>query len=134
VFDLGFTKIAALDRHSDGTEFKIQDTDPAPYAAGAGGLSPSGIPTYRPIDIMSNKAKPSVKKAIKQTALNIALFGKSANVDPGDVAQAYIGTSGQGADTLVSQLKYETSTDNISQNLGYNQEKTKRRLLSRRKK
>jgi len=119
-FVRGLHKTAAFTNHSDGSEFKVMDTEPAPYSAGAGGMAPAGIPSYRPVDILSNKPKPSTRKALKEKAVMIAMIGKlGSQGDPRD-SSAYIGTAGQGAETLASQLKYETTTDNITQNMGYN--------------
>jgi len=108
VFSLGFHKISAFDRHNDGSEFKVSDTEPAPYSAGTGSMAPSGIPTFKPNDVNSNKLKPSTKKAMKQQAVDIAMLGKLGVADPGD--RPATGSQGQGAETLVSQLKYETSS------------------------
>ena len=109
MFTLGLCKRAALDRHNDGTEFKISDTDPAPYAAGAGGVAPSGIPMYQPSE---DKSKPlSGKAGEKKQALLIATMGKAASVDPRELNLAGdTGDRAQTTDTTVSQLKYETST------------------------
>jgi hypothetical protein len=119
-FVSGLHKTSAFTNHSDGSEFKVTDTEPAPYSAGPGGMAPAGIPSYRPVDILSNKPKPSTRQAMKERAIGIAMIGKlGSQGDPRD-SSAYIGTAGQGAETLVSQLKYETTTDNITESMGYN--------------
>jgi hypothetical protein len=121
-FVRGLMKSAAFDRHSDGSEFKIQDTEPAPYVAGVGGMSPSGFAANKPLESAVKKTpwKPeqSKKKAEIQRALDIAMLGKMAGLNAGECDG--VGTSSQGAETLSSQLKYETTTDNITENMGYN--------------
>ena len=68
---------------------------------------------------------------MKQQALGIAMLGKMGSQgDPRDPT-AYVGTQGQGSDTLVSQLKYETGYNNITENLGYNKVKTGNRVSRR---
>jgi hypothetical protein len=134
MFALGFQKIAMYARHNDGTEFKIQDTEPSPYVAGVGGMSPSGIPSYKPTET-TGMGKPkygpqlSPKAAEKQRALDIAMLSKMASLgDPRD-STAYVGTQGQGADTLCSQFKYESGFNNITEGMGYNKTKAPSRLM-----
>ena len=124
MFTLGFIKVAVFDVHNDGTEFKIQDNEPAPYVAGAGAMSPSGIASYKPTDTSVNnrpKTGPqlSPSQAEKKRALDIATIGKIASTDPRD-SGAYVGNASQGASTLASQLKYKTGYNNITEGVGYN--------------
>lgn len=163
-FVRGFKKIADssqafTSRNDGGGEFKITDTEPAPYVAGAGGMAPSGIPSYKPNETGKVPWAPgrSKNQAEKQRALDIAMLSKmsdekptkkwipfreyhklraelpenkealkkmrsmhkvSSSGDPRD-STAYVGTSGQGSDTLVSQLKYESTSDNITESTGF---------------
>lgn len=135
MFHLGFLKTASLTSHNDGTEFKVQDTDPAPYAPGAGGMAPSGIPSYQPTGggalVSKDKSQLGTKAAEKKRALDIAMLSKLAD------GLDYVGTQGEGAETLASQLKYETGYNNITENMGYNkikQDKPISPLLRRVKK
>jgi len=123
-FVISFLKTAALSNHSDGSEFKITDTEPAPYVPGAGGMAPSGIPSYRPTDDKSQAEQPkSGRAAEKKRALDLAMLGKMA--DARDANDWMGGAPSQGADTLVSQLKYETGFNNITEDMGYNKTKQK---------
>jgi hypothetical protein len=128
-FISGFRKIAAYGASTlsgdSGQGFKVVDTEPTPYVAGVGGMSPSGIPSYKPTETGKVPWQPlrSAKAAEKQRALDIAMLSKmSSQGDPRDPT-AYVGSAGQGADTLVSQLKYESGYNNITEGMGYNKVK-----------
>jgi len=130
-FVTGFKKTAAYGASTlsgdTGQGFKVVDTEPMPFVAGAGGMSPSGIPSYKPTETSKVPWSPykSRKAAEKARALEIAMLSKMASQgDPRDPT-AYVGNQGQGADTLVSQLKYETGYNNITEDMGYNKVKYK---------
>lgn len=123
----GFQKTAsaAFVRHNDGTEFKIQDTDPAPYSAGAAQAAPSGIPTYQPTE-----AKKNSKITRKMMGTLIAL-GKMASSRVGGLDG--VGSKSDAADTLATQLKWDTSSDEIPENFGYNRDEKKPPMRRTRK-
>jgi hypothetical protein len=134
-FLVGLTKIAALTYHNDGSEFKVNDTDPAAYEPRAGGMAPTGIPSYDPSG--ANKWQPVKKETPgdkkKKDALLIAM-GKEGMADTG--ALDYVGTKSDAADTLATQLKWDKSDkgDEIPENFGYNRHKAKQRILAQRRK
>lgn len=114
LFVTGFQKIAAFTQHSDGSEFKITDTEPAPYAAGT--TPPAHQATFRYQDSKETEtagrlsAAHAARKLLKKHAQS-SLTG----------ALDYVGTQSDAADTLASQLKWETTSgDEISQNPVYN--------------
>lgn len=111
----GFRKVAELTMHSDGTPFRMLDTEPAPYSAGAAQVAPTGIPTYQPNGGERLKHR---KKDLKNTALMVAL-GKEASSGMGPIDG--VGTKSDAADTLTSQLKWDYSGDEIPENFGYNE-------------
>ncbi len=107
-FSLGFIKIAAFGHNNQGLEFKEFDTG-TPSAPGPGGMSPSGIETYQPLE----EQKPQKTK-------------KGRRADPSEVARLVVeklsqasgdsyntpgtGSSMQTASTVATQLKYDRST------------------------
>ena len=105
---IGFRKSAAFGNHNDGSEFKIQDTEPMGFVAGPGGMAPSGIPSYQPTNSKVQAGNQlSAKAAEKKRALDIAMLSKMAD------GLDYVSTQGQGAETLATQLKYETTSPDI---------------------
>jgi hypothetical protein len=94
----GLKKCAAFERHSDGSEFKVNDTEPAAYAAGAAS-APTGLPAYQ-----TNAERLKDKKTGKKEELLNILMGKMGSF--------------QGASGLADQLKWDVSTDDIPENFG----------------
>ena len=108
MFTVGFVKRAALTQHNDGTEFKVVDNEPGSFVASPGGAAPSAIPTYQP---NQRNAHDPIKTTRKQKLINV-IMGKIATADPRDGLNGD-STQGEGSETLVSQLKYESSHDTI---------------------
>lgn len=120
-FLTGFTKHADFDHNNQGLEFKMSDTSNL-YGAGPGGMGPSGYATYEgnaELKPDGTKVTKNSKLHLKEIARRVAM-GKIATIDgvPDSLpaVMGYVGSSGQGASTLATQLKYETSGDN---KLGY---------------
>ena len=117
LFISGFKK-TAFTNHLDGSEWKISDTEPAPHAAGA--VETAHQPTF--------KYKMERKKLSENSDLDAsngarALLKKKASHITG--ALDHVGTRSDAADTIATQLKWETSSDEIPENMGYNPNKYK---------
>lgn len=110
----GIHKTATFARHSDGTEFKTMDTEPAVYAAGQGNLAPAGIAAHQ----ASGTKNPKTKKT-HNAALALVL-AKEAGING---TLDYVGTRSDAADTLTTQLKWDQSSPDIVETSGYNVQK-----------
>jgi hypothetical protein len=125
----GLQKVADMDHNNQGLEFNTASTPP--YDAGAAFLANTGIPKYQPQGdgnvFSSGKKKP--KKGEDLVAINVAL-SKYALDDSGPSAEMGGNQSGQGASTLATQLKYETSTPGINPET-YGWDPTSKTRLSR---
>lgn len=118
-FISGFRKTAAFTNHSDGSEWKISDTEPAPYAAGA--VETAHQSTFRYLGSTNNLNKNNTLDASNAAR---ALLKKKASPITG--ALDYVGTRSDAADTLATQLKWDTSGDDVPENMGYHHNKAKR--------
>lgn len=102
-FSEGFLKVAAFGHNNQGLEFREADTNPLPNV-GPGGMAPSGIETYQPIE-KDQKSEGHLKK-------------KKPKLSDKEVVNVLLHkTSSQGSragitGTTVTQLKYESSTPN----------------------
>ena len=116
-FVTGLRKIADMDHNNQGLEFQTQN-EPA-YGAGAAQVAPTGIPTYQPT---GGPVSGKLNKRMKRLAGVQVAMGKLSAADP--YAADGVGTQGQGAETLVTQLKWDSSTPNNNpEDLGYNPSK-----------
>jgi hypothetical protein len=82
MFTLGFSKTAAFDHNNQGLEFKMSDMGSG--NVGAGGMAPSGIPSYQPFD--NNKEGGGQKlsrKARARMAINAMYKFSSGMSDAG---------------------------------------------------
>ena len=106
-FTSAFTKRAseAMTRHNDGSEFKTQEGNPSVGSPSAGGMSPSGLEIYEPVDRAAVGGGPPSRKQRQR----MLLFPKIGT----EVAQvaALPGSGGDVAEAVSEQLKYETSGD-----------------------
>ena len=101
-FITGFLKQAGLDHHLDGRSFNRMDTEPPVYAAGPGGSSPSGIPTYSPT------GKPYQIKRTKPEEAATIVFGKLAGGSPAHFpALSYTGKRSQIAKGVAKNLDWK---------------------------
>lgn len=110
-------KTAAFSNHSDGSEWKVTDTEPAPYAAGS-------VAAHQPT--FTYGIDGSIHKKIEGlTAANGAKAILKKKASPYTGALDHVGTKSDASDTLVTQLKWETSGDEIPENMGYNPSKSR---------
>jgi hypothetical protein len=114
-FIKGFLKVAEFDHNNMGQPFNLAD-------------SPNFGITGAPLDL---KKQPAPAKNKKTTdAVNLIMAKLSA--DP--YASDGVGTAGEGASTLVSQLKWDPfSTADNTQDPGYNKRKTSLFSIQRKK-
>ena len=81
MFSLGFYKIAMFSHNNQGLEFKM--SDPGQPNMGAGGMAPSGIPSYQPLDATDTAPAPTnaKKRGKKPSPLATSfIFGKVSGV------------------------------------------------------
>ena len=97
-------KTSGLDNHTDGSQFNRSENEPAAYNA-PGGMSPTGIESYNSTG-KDLKYQGSNAKKKMQIATNICM-GKIGMVKWADLEG---NGQGQGASTLASQLKWESTT------------------------
>lgn len=95
MFTLGFKKQAAFDHSSSGQEYKMSDTGSG--NTGAGGMAPSGIPSYQPFENNEKGGQKMSRKAKARMAIQ-AMYKLGAGLSD---------SGGSGiASGSVDQLKY----------------------------
>lgn len=104
----GFEKLALGDHNNMGREFKHMDTEPQSNV-GPGGMAPTGIPSYQPLDTMESSGGKSKKKRMSDIAATQFLFGKLSTALADHVMT---GSSSDISNAVSEQLKW--TTDNGS--------------------
>lgn len=105
-FVKNFEKIALGGHNNQGLEFKNMDTEPQSNV-GPGGMAPTGIASYQPLDSAMEKTKRGKKASDVQAAQ--FMFGKIAEAMQDSILT---GKSSDIANTVANQLKW--TSDNGS--------------------
>lgn len=128
MFHLGFTKIATFDHNNQGLEFKMSEQQNP--MVGPGGMSPSGIESYQPVET-SHTSDGKKKKKMSDAAAAQFLFGKMGSV--GTDAMSNMGAGSTNSDTIATQLKWDNDSGKYPQDNCADEKESKRHLKKYRK-
>jgi hypothetical protein len=96
MFTKGFFKTAAFDHSSSGQEYKMSDMGSG--NTGAGGMAPSGIPSYQPFENNEKGGQPKMSRKARARMTINAMYKFSAGLSDSGGSDIASGT--------VDQLKW----------------------------